>query len=732
MSSAAAEHTTSLAIEGMTCAACSARVGKALSRVPGVARAQVNLATGRAEVLGRARLEDLLAAVAEAGYSARPWVSAEERSARERAEAARLRRDALVALGLASPLLLVEMGGHLLPALHHWVGQTLGHGLSRVIQAVLAAAILFGPGARFFRLGLAALRARAPDMNSLVALGSGAAFAYSAAVLVLDAAAAVYFESAGVIVALVLLGRWLEARARGRAGEAIRALTALTPRSARRLRPDGSLEEVPVAALAPGDRLLIRPGERLPVDGVVEEGHSWLDQSMFTGEPLPVPRGPGEEVLGGSVNRDGVLLIRALRVGEETRLAGIIRMVEQAEEARLPIQALIDRITAVFVPVVMALAALTFLVWLGAGAGVGAALTHAVAVLIIACPCAMGLATPISIMVGMGRAARLGILFREGEALQRLAAVRLVAFDKTGTLTEGRPALSAVLPRPGFEAELLLRLAAAVEAQSEHPIARAILAAHPAPPAAENVRIIVGQGVAARVEGREVLVGSARCLGAAGIDPTPLQEVAEERAAQGETAVLIALDGVPAGVLTVADPLRPTAPAAIAALRALGLGLRMLTGDRAATARAIAARLGIDDVQAGLLPEDKLAALRGQKGVAFVGDGINDAPALAAADVGIAMGSGTDIAIEAAAVVLMRQDLGAVASAVRIARATLANIRQNLAWAFGYNVVLIPVAAGVLAPWGGPSLSPVLAAAAMGLSSLCVVGNALRLSWLRA
>lgn len=710
---------TNLVIDGMTCAACAGRVSRALQAVPGVTSAQVNLATERATVAGSAPLSALLAAVDDAGYAAHPHRMAEDRGAARAAEQRALGQSAALALALATPLLLLEMPGHLWPAWHHWLGDTA------LLQAVLASLILFGPGRRFFQAGLPALWRREPDMNALVAMGAGAAWGFSMASLFVAPGQPIYFESAGVIVALVLLGRWLEARARGQASDAIRALTRLAPRSAR--RADGT--EVPLAALALGDALLVRPGEAVPTDGTVLEGQSHIDQSMFTGEPMPVARGPGDAVLGGSINQGGALTIRADRLGAETLLAGIIAMVERAQNTRMPIQALVDRITLWFVPAVMALAALTFGLWLAFGPSLAVALTHAVAVLIIACPCAMGLATPVSIMVGMGRAAALGVLFRQGDALQRLANVRRVGFDKTGTLTEGRPALVATLPLPGFEAASLLALAAAVEARSEHPIAHAILAAHPNPPPVEHFVTEAGQGAAGLVAGQRVVIGSASWLRAQGVEAAALEALAGQRP---ETPVFLGIDGKPAGLLLVADRLRPGSAPALASLRAQGLSLMILSGDHPRAVAALAAELGIDDARGGLLPPEKLAALQGQGDIAFVGDGVNDAPALAAAGVGIAMGTGTDIAIESAGVVLMAGDPRGVASAIAIARATMANIRQNLFWAFGYNAALLPVAAGALQPFGGPGLSPMLAAGAMGLSSVFVLVNALRLRGVKA
>ena len=700
--------TTHLSIQGMHCAGCTGRVSRALLAVPGVAAAQVNLATERAEITGEAGLPALLEAVRAAGFRARPHIDPLARAAARDAEQGALGRATAMAAALALPLMILDMAGHWL----HWAIPGGGW-----VQAALATALLFGPGLRFFRLGGAALVRRAPDMHSLVAIGAGAAWVYSLVALLTGGP--LYFESAGAIVALVLLGRWLEARARRQASGAIEGLARLAPTSAR--RADG--QDVPIASLRPGDLVLIRPGERVPGDGIVTEGQSWLDQSMFTGEPIPVARQPGDPLLAGSVNQGGALTMRIEKRADDTLLSGIIRMVEDAQEARLPIQALVDRVTHWFVPAVLVIAAITFAAWLPSG--LAPALTHAVAVLIIACPCAMGLAMPVAIMVGTGRAAREGILFRQGEAMQRLAATQLVALDKTGTLTEGRPAIVATLPMPGFDAGHVLRLAAAVEARSEHPIARAILdAAGSDLPEATEVTVTAGQGIAGTVEGQRVLVGAASFLAGAGIDPAPLQALSAQDA---QTPVFIAIDGAPVGLLLVADQPRPGSAEAIDALHRMGLRTMILSGDQPAAAAAIGRALGVGETRGGLLPAQKLEALAAHEHTAFVGDGINDAPALAAADTGIAMGSGTDIAIESADVVLLRPDPRGVATAIRLSRATLLTIKQNLAWAFGYNVALVPVAAGVLQPLGGLSLSPGLAAGAMGLSSLFVLVNSLRL-----
>jgi len=740
---------TDLAIEGMSCASCVGRVERALRAVPGVSEATVNLATGRARVAHLASLPpgSLEAAVSAAGYGAvrigadAPAARAERARSAERAEERGLKRDFIIAAVLALPLAVLEMGAHLSSAVHHVIDETIGIALSWKLQFLLAAAVMAWPGRRIQQAGWRALWRGAPDMNALVALGTGAAFAYStvatfAPSLLPEGAQHVYFEAAAVIVALILFGRWLEARSRGRTSEAIRKLVSLQPPTARVLR-DGEEREIPAEELVAGDIFLVRPGERLPADGEVIEGASFVDESMITGEPVPVPKHPGVRVSGGTVNGTGSLRVRATAVGADTVLARIVRMVEEAQAGKLPIQALVDRVTAWFVPAVLAIAAVTFLVWLVAGPepSLTFALVNAVAVLIIACPCAMGLATPTSIMVGTGRAGELGVLFRRGEALQSLASVAVMAFDKTGTLTEGRPEVTDLVVAPGEEDAAVLALAAAVEARSEHPIARAIVAAASARglavAEAERFESVPGFGAVAEVAGRRVAVGSARHLERLGIDPGPLAEAALALARKGRTPLLVADGDRCVAAIAVADPVKPSAPAALSALRGMGLRIAMVTGDNRKAAEAIAESLGIVDVVAEVPPEGKveaIAALRsGGRTVAFVGDGLNDAPVLASADVGLAVGTGTDVAIESAEVVLMSGDLRAVVTAVALSRATLRNIGQNLAWAFGYNAALIPVAAGVLWPFGGPLLSPIFAAAAMGLSSVFVVTNALRL-----
>ncbi|PPB82208.1 Cu+-exporting ATPase [Albidovulum inexpectatum] len=745
-----AETQTRLRIEGMSCASCVGRVERALKALPGVIEAEVNLATNSARVrhlAGVVSAQALADAVTRAGYPAQPDNEDTTRPAKDHHakdhygdESARLRRSFLISAALALPVVILAMGGHMVPAFHHWIAATLGEANSWRIQFILTAAILLGPGAIFFRHGIPALLRGAPEMNSLVAIGSLAAFAYStiatfAPALLPEAAREVYFEAAATIVTLILLGRMLEARAKGQAGEAIRRLIGLQPDSAR-VERNGRVTEIPVEELRPGDIVHLAPGERVAVDGVIVSGHGWIDESMLTGEPAPVEKGRGDTVTGGTVNGQSALVYRVTATGADTVLSRIIRMVEQAQGAKLPVQALVDRITMWFVPAVMGVSVVTFAVWMvfGPQPALTHALVAAISVVIIACPCAMGLATPVSILVGTGRGAELGILFRRGDALQRLSEARLVAFDKTGTLTQGKPEVTDLLVVPGVDEAAVLRLVAAAEARSEHPLARALLdharmRGIDAPPA-EDVRALPGRGLSARSDGHAILIGNARALAESGIEIAALEQRIADLSARARTPVLVAIDGQLAALFGVADPIKPGARAAIEALHALGLTTAMVSGDTASTARTIARELGIDRVEAEVLPDGKVAVieeLKSQGLTAFVGDGINDAPALAAADIGIAMGTGTDVAIESAEVVLMTGDPEAVADAVRLSRATMRNIRQNLIWAFGYNVALIPVAAGVLYPFGGPMLSPMLAAGAMALSSVFVVTNALRL-----
>jgi P-type Cu+ transporter len=740
------EASAELSITGMTCAACSARVQRALRRLDGVLAADVNLATERATIRYLpevAPLDRLVASIRDAGYDVLEQTGADRGEAeRERkdAELKELHRSLVIAALLTIPIFLLDMGAMMIAPVGAWLHglvpmHTLAYGFF-----VLATGVQFGPGLRFYQKGFPALLRRAPDMNSLVMIGTTAAYGYSVVATffpwVLPAGTAhVYFEASAVIIMLVLLGRYFEAIARGRTGDAIRALLSLQARTARVVRAGAELE-VDVGEVRHGDEVLVRPGERLPVDGVVTRGESYVDESMITGEPIPVAKAEGDSVVGGTINTTGSLRFLATKVGSETVLAQIIAMVEAAQGAKLPIQALVDRVVMYFVPAVLTIAAITFAVWIAFGPtpALTLALVNTVAVLIIACPCAMGLATPTSIMVGTGKAAETGVLFRNGSALQEVGSAAVVAFDKTGTLTKGKPELTDLEVAAGEDEARVLSLVAAVERESEHPIAGAIVAAAGARslavPQASGFEAVPGFGVGAEVEGQRVEVGAERYLRRLGIDPGPLAAAAGELSEAGKTVMYAAVDGRAVGVLAVADPIKPSTPAAIRALHALGLRVAMITGDDARTARAIAARLGIDDVLAEVLPDGKVAAVRELQStgtVAFVGDGINDAPALAQADVGLAIGTGTDVAIEAADVVLMSGDLRNVVNAIALSKATLRNIKQNLFWAFAYNASLIPVAAGILYPFAGILLSPVLAAAAMGLSSVFVVTNALRL-----
>jgi Cu+-exporting ATPase len=735
-----------LKVASMTCASCVGRVDKALAAVSGVLDVNVNLASETATVSyleGATDAAALANAATQAGYPAEiaEADASLDRAARKEEEAREIARRTILAASLALPVFLLEMGAHLVPGMHEWIGRTIGHQTSWLIQFALTTAVLLGPGRFFYLKGFPALLKGAPDMNSLVAVGTGAAYVYSVVATFLPAVLpasvrAVYFEAAAVIVVLILVGRYLEARAKGRTGAAIQKLLGLQARTARVLR-DGEPIELAIEELRVGDTVQVRPGERIAVDGEVTDGESHVDESMITGEPVPVAKAPGEAVTGGTVNGVGSIQFRATRVGADTTLAQIIRMVEEAQGAKLPIQGLVDRITLWFVPAVMGLAVLTVLVWLflGPDPALTFALVAGVSVLIIACPCAMGLATPTSIMVGTGRAAEMGVLFRKGDALQQLTSVGVVALDKTGTVTQGRPELTDVILTDGFQRTAVLAQVAAVEEKSEHPIAQAIVRAARIEKVdevkASGFQSVTGYGVKADVGGVEVLVGADRFMHREGIDPGSLAEAELDLAKRGRTALYAAIGGRIAAVLGVSDPVKASSREAIEALHRQGLKVAMITGDKQQTADAIAAETGIDYVVAGVLPDGKVEALDrlragGQK-IAFVGDGINDAPALAYADVGIAIGTGTDVAIESADVVLMSGDLRGVVNAFEVSSRTMRNIRQNLFWAFSYNTALIPVAAGVLYPAFGLMLSPVLAAGAMALSSVFVLTNALRL-----
>nr|WP_280634405.1 heavy metal translocating P-type ATPase [Pollutimonas harenae] len=734
-----------LEVDGMSCASCVGRVEKALKAVPGVTEATVNLATERAFVSGVAGIEALVAAIGKAGYDAHTintGVQADdEASSKKDAERAELKRDLFLAIVLALPVFVLEMGSHMIPGMHEWIEATIGMQNSWYVQFVLTMLVLAIPGRRFYQKGFPALVRLAPDMNSLVAVGTAAAFGYSVVAtfapgLLPDGTVNVYYEAAAVIVALILLGRFLEARAKGRTSEAIKRLIKLQAKVAHIVR-DGNIVDIPINEVALGDIVEVRPGERVPIDGEVTDGRSFVDESMLTGEPIPVEKKAGSAVVGGTVNQKGALTLRATAVGGQTMLAQIIRLVEQAQGSKLPIQAVVDKVTLWFVPAVMLAALLTFLVWLvfGPSPALSFALVNAVAVLIIACPCAMGLATPTSIMVGTGRGAEMGVLFRKGEALQLLKDAKVVAVDKTGTLTEGRPVLTDLEMADGFERSQVLAAVATVESRSEHPIARAVVEAAEAEgivlPSMTDFDSVTGMGVRATVEGVRVQVGADRYMRELGIDIDVFSSTAARLGDEGKSPLYAAIDGRLAAIIAVADPIKASTPGAIQALHQLGLKVAMITGDNARTAQAIARQLGIDEVVAEVLPEGKVEAVRRLKAtygqLAFVGDGINDAPALAEADVGLAIGSGTDVAVESADVVLMSGNLQGIPNAIALSQATLGNIRQNLFWAFAYNTALIPVAAGVLYPAWGVLLSPIFAAGAMALSSVFVLGNALRL-----
>ncbi len=740
------ETTEVIGVTGMTCAACANRIERVLRKVDGVTEASVNLATEQAVVRFHPETletEGLYAAIRKAGYDVVIPSVETDADAPDPAtlEHRALGFHALTAGLLALPLFFLEMIPMLVPAVHHWLMARVEMNTLRWISFGLATAAQFGPGWRFYKKGWAAARDLAPDMNTLVMLGTTAAYGYSAFATFAPhwlphGATHVYYEASATVIALVLLGKYFEARAKGRTGSAIRRLIELQPRTARVIR-DGREIDLPTAQVRRGDRVVVRPGERIPVDGAVTEGDSFVDEAMMTGEPLPVAKTVGDDVIGGTVNGNGSFIFRAESVGADTVLAGIVRMVRAAQGAKPPIQEMADRVVGLFVPVVLAIALVTFGIWWWLGPSFGFALVNAVAVLIIACPCAMGLATPTSILVSTGKAAELGILFRKGSAVQTLSEIRTVVFDKTGTLTVGAPVLTDVQIHPdlkGITKTELLGFIAAAERRSEHPVAQAIVAGATARGAevleAFEVEAIPGFGVTATVAGRRVAVGADRLMEKLGLSVAPFAAIAERLAGEGKTPMYAALDNSLAALLAVADEVKPSAASAVARLRERGLTVAMVTGDNRRTAQAVAGRLGISQVVAEVRPEQKAEVVkefRKSGATAFVGDGINDAPALAGADVGIAIGTGTDIAIEAADVVLMAGDPNGVANVLALSHATMRNIRQNLFWAFAYNAALIPVAAGVLHPKFGILLSPMVAGAAMGVSSVFVLTNALRL-----
>jgi Cu+-exporting ATPase len=758
-------ETATLAIEGMTCASCANFVARALKKTPGVQSAQVNLATEKATVAFTPGLADracLVAAVEAAGYqvaeatapplaatqqaAAEPLDATDEELDARRALAYRhLKRRFWVAAGLAAVIMPLSML-MLWPALMHRVPEPA---LNYVLLLLTLPVLLFGGGG-FYAAAWRGLRHGTASMDTLVAVGTGAAFAFSLAATLVPGwlrhygiVPAVYYDTTATIIALILLGKVLEARAKQQTSAALKTLLNLQPKTARLVLPDGRERDVPVADLRPGDLVAVRPGEKVATDGELAEGHSTLDESMLTGESLPVEKTVGAAVFGATINKTGAFRFRVTKVGRDTALAQIVQLVSDAQGSRAPIQQLADRVSGVFVPVVIVLALLTLTGWLvlgPAGTRLPLALTAFVSVLIIACPCALGLATPTAIMVGTGKGAEYGILFRSAEALEKAYRVDTVLLDKTGTLTQGAPALTDFIPLPGHAAADLLPLLAAVERQSEHPLAAAVVryAEGQAAPllAATGFRAVPGQGAAATVQGRAVLIGNERLLHEAGLAlPGAAQQAAAGLLALAKTVLYAALDGQVAAVLGLADEIRPTSAAAVRDLRAQGITVIMLTGDNAQTAAAVARQAGIEQYFAGVSPQEKAGKVQELRTeghtVAVVGDGVNDAPALALADVGLAMGTGTDVALAAAPITLMRADLQGVAMALALSRQTMRTIRQNLFFAFMYNTIGIPVAAGLLYPATGWLLSPMLAAGAMALSSVSVLANSLRLRGFR-
>jgi len=768
-------------VSGMTCAACQAGVQRALQRTPGVVDASVNLMMASAAVTydpAAVSPEALVERIRDTGYGAelpRPertaFAEQEERDRTQDEEYRTLRRKALVSGALGAVAMLVSMplmvagahqvhGGPVADPFMRWAMESMSPALARIVPwlyaiepavlswslLVLTAGVMAWAGRHFYVRAWTALRHRTSDMNTLIAVGTGSAFLYSVVATVAPGffvrhgvAPDVYYEAVVLIIALILTGNALEARAKSRTANALRALVSLQPKTARVLRAEQEMD-VPVEDVRHGDVVIVRPGERVPVDGTVLSGASAVDESMLTGESIPVEKGPGARVIGGTINRTGAFRFTATTLGEDSMLARIVQLLREAQGSRAPIQRLADRISAVFVPVVIALALVTFGIWLVAGTGPSAvvqAFAAAVAVLIIACPCAMGLAVPTAVMVATGKGAELGVLIKGGEALQRAGDVTHVVLDKTGTVTEGRPAVTDIVLAPGtpWTEDGLLRLAASLEASSEHPLADAIVRHAKerglALSAPEGFQSMTGRGAIGVVEGTGLAVGNAALMADYAVPIEPLRETADRLSGDGKTPMYIAFDGALAGLLAVADPIKPTSRAAIDRMRSMGLHLVLLTGDNPRTAEAIARQAGIERVVAGVLPEGKVEEIRRLQSegavVAMVGDGINDAPALAQADLGLAIGTGTDIAVEASDVTLMRSDLTGVAAAITLSRRTMRTMKQNLFWAFIYNVIGIPVAAGALYPAFGLLLSPILASAAMAFSSVSVVTNSLRL-----
>ncbi len=715
-------------ITGMNCASCVSRVEKAIrGRVSGVEDVSVNLSTGEAYVTGSISGEAVVQAVEAAGYQAQPLDT--ERPSHDMedadAEARGEYQNFLIALALTLPVFVISMFHLAFPG-SNWV------------QFVLTTPVMFWSGRRIFAQALKLARRFEANMDTLVALGTGAAYLASLAVL-LDRLPMehVYFESAAVIITLILLGRYLEARAKSRAGEAIRRLMAVQPANAR-VKRNGDFQEIPVDEVRLGDILLVKPGEQIPVDGEVIEGHSAVNEAMVTGESMPVAKQPGDTVIGGTLNSGGEtvgsLTLQATRVGAETTLSRIIRLVERAQSSKAPIQRIADKVAGMFVPIVIVLATLTLIAWLITGNPLDAAMSAAIAVLVISCPCAMGLATPTAVQVGTGKAASMGILIRNAQSLENALKLDVLILDKTGTLTEGRPAVTDILNHAAIADDEFLRLAASLENRSEHPLARAVLNAA----RKRELRLsddvdkfasTTGAGISGTVNGRRLLVGNEKFLTDQGVDPGDLPGEAEALAESGKTPLLVAIEGRPAGIIAVADPIKPTSKEAVRLLKDLGILPVMVTGDREGTAQAIAGQAGISQVHAEITPEGKLTIIktfqRSGKKVGMVGDGINDAPALAQADVGFAVGGGTDVALEAADITLMEGDIIKAAEAIELSRRTMRTIRQNLFWAFFYNVIAIPVAALGL-------LVPMIAAGAMAFSSVFVVTNSLRLKGFRS